>query len=162
MEKALIGAKLLSCLLSLSFFMVLANPASARQLQLIGPQKTIKEGYFTVTVEASANSNLQGLLIEAAQDPSFNRQVQTFPALGDFKQLSLTGFGNGTYFLRAISKSAEQPSNVIKVTVSHYPLWQALGLFSTGLLIFIVLIFIIIRAHRQEQYRLAAGRQEHQ
>ncbi|MGM0480515.1 MAG: hypothetical protein ACQEQZ_01145 [Pseudomonadota bacterium] len=142
--------------------MLLAEDACARQLQLSGPQQTVKEGYFTVTVTVrggNGSSASPGLIIEAAQDPKFSENVRRFPALNDFQQLSLSGFSNGTYFLRATAEPVEQPSNVIKVTVQHYPLWQALGLFTVGLLMFVALVVTIIRSHIQHQHKAATSRE---
>lgn len=144
-------AKCVVTLLSLCLLLLLPRLVSAQSLTLSGPEDTVREGYFTVSVSESNSEVVKNLVIESSTSAGFDQAVTHFPALGDFKQLSLTGFSNGTYYLRARADNIEAPSNVIQVKVNHYPLWQALGLFFVGLLLFIVLVVVLLTFHRRVQ-----------
>ena len=123
--------------------------ADAQPLVLEGPSATVREGYFTVSAswQNDQQQPLSGLVIEVSTQRNFTEVEQRFPALGNFTQLSLTGFSDGVYYLRARSDASEEPSNIINVKVQHYPLWQALGLFSSGLVIFLLLAVTLVRSH---------------
>lgn len=130
----------------------LANE-SAHQLTIEGPTSVIKEGYFNVSVSAkSEQQKLDKLTIEVATDANFTENQKQFPALGDFSTISLTGFSNGSYHLRARAETESGESlvsNVIQVTVKHYPLWQALTLFFIGLIIFVAVVTTLLLLHRK-------------
>lgn len=69
---------------------------------------------------------------------------------GDFKQISLTGFADGSYWFRARGEDADGNlwySEPTRVEVKHYPLWQAFGLFASGALMFVVLSYYLLRSH---------------
>ncbi|MDV6314872.1 hypothetical protein [Idiomarina sp. HP20-50] len=135
------------CLLSMLPTMTLAD-----SLTLSGPGSVVKEGYFTVSVRAADEAELNRLTIEVASNSEFTQSTRQFPTLGDFKDISLTGFSNGSYYLRARAQNANGQSlisNTIKVTVKHYPLWQALTLFFIGLVIFVTLVATLLLLHRQ-------------
>ncbi|RUO77816.1 hypothetical protein CWI81_04870 [Idiomarina seosinensis] len=153
MVKPSIGAGRMIKMLSLCFLLTLAAPSAAQSLQLNGPDSTVREGYFTVNVSSTTDASepIASLVIEASSSKDFKQNLQTFPALGDFKKLSLTGFSDGTYYLRARSEDVSEYSNVIQVRVQHYPLWQALGLFVVGFLIFTALVVTIIRFHQKSE-----------
>lgn len=139
-------------LLALCFFMLLPTPTLAGSLTLSGPGSVIKEGYFTVSVRATDVPELNRLTVEVASNSEFTENTRQFPALGNFKDISLTGFSNGTYYLRARAESGNGQtlvSNTIKITVKHYPLWQALTLFFIGLVIFITLVATLLLLHRR-------------
>lgn len=131
--------------------MLLLSPqlTFAQSLSLSGPKETVREGYFTVSITVNGAVEPKNLAVVSSTDKNFQKGVQRFPALGDFKQLSLTGFSDGTYYLRATADNIGQPSEIITVTVDHYPLWQALGLFLVGLLLFVTLVTVLLRSHRR-------------
>lgn len=139
-------------LLVLCFLFILPTTALASSLTLSGPDSVIKEGYFTVSVSADNADELNRVTIEVASNSDFTENTRQFPALGDFQDISLTGFSNGTYFLRARAEdtsSQTRVSNIIEIKVKHYPLWQALTLFFIGLIIFITLVATLLLLHRQ-------------
>lgn len=125
------------------------NPSS---LNLRGPSSVVKEGYFTVSVDPTDVTELNRITIEVASNLDFTEDTREFPALGHFNDISLTGFSDGKYYLRARVENASGQSfvsNTIEVTVKHYPLWQALSLFFVGLIIFITLVATLLLLHRQ-------------
>ncbi|MCK7458320.1 hypothetical protein [Idiomarina aminovorans] len=139
-------------LLALCLFFMLPTTTLASSLTLSGPESVIKEGYFTVSVHANDINELNRITIEVASDSDFTERTRQFPALGDFKDISLTGFSNGKYYVRARAEDANRQayvSNTVKITVKHYPLWQALTLFFIGLVIFITLVATLLLLHRQ-------------
>lgn len=151
-----VSAQCIIKLLSFCGLLLLAHTAAAMsspQLQLQGPNSTVKEGYFNVSVHLSGSQDqpaLNNLRIQAASSADF-KQVQEFPALGEFKQWSLTGFSNGDYYLRAVADNLAKPSNTIQVSVQHYPLWQALSLFAIGFVVFATLVITLLRLHLKAQ-----------
>lgn len=125
---------------------------SPSQLTIEGPSSVIKEGYFNVSVSAKSDKQkLNKLTIEVATDTDFTQNKKQFPALGDFSTISLTGFSDGLYHLRARAETSDGDvlvSNVIQVRVEHYPLWQALTLFFIGLIIFVAVVTTLLLFHR--------------
>lgn len=123
------------------------------QLTIEGPVSVIKEGYFNVSVSAKSElKKFDELVIEVATNESFTENQKQFPALGDFSSISLTGFSDGNYYLRAKAKTPGNQvidSNVIQVTVKHYPLWQALTLFFIGLIMFVAVVISLLLLHRK-------------
>lgn len=158
MKTARRGVDCIIKMLSLCLVALSASPLAAQQLELQGPDKVSKEGYFSVTVTGTGTkeqppNDLQNLRLQLSKSSEFSQVLQEFPALGDFRQLSLSGFSNGEYFIRAIADNVGQPSDPIKVTVSHYPLWQALSLFVAGLLLFTVLLITLWQGQRLTNQR---------
>lgn len=153
METTRSGVKCIIKMLSLCVAALCAMPLSAQQLMLDGPDSPSREGYFTVSISTPGQPemSLQNLRVETSLSKNFATVEQTFPALGDFKQLSLTGFSDGTYFLRARADNIAEPSAPIKVVVDHYPLWQALSLFGCGLVLFVLLVTVLLRAHSRTE-----------
>jgi hypothetical protein len=119
--------------------------AQAADFKLSGPTDKVSEGYFNLKVEGLGDE--QRFVVEMAHNETFSNVERQFEPLGAFRQLSLSGFDDGTYYFRA--RSGEQYSNVIAVTVSHYPLWQALLLFSLGLILFAALVFTVVYFYRR-------------
>lgn len=151
-------------LLSVSLLVIssqLMTPAYAAQvLSLNGPAHS-REGYFQLQV-----GNLQEgqrFVIEQSSNESFNHVDATYPPLGSFQQLSLSGFDNGSYFFRARllqdseSIDAVVYSNIHQISVEHYSLWQALSLFAIGAMLFIALITVLLRLHWQNRAQTAQG-----
>lgn len=117
--------------------------ASSEALTLTGPTTTISEGYFNLEVTHAQNPH--DILIEQGSDATFSSVSAEFRPMGSFEQISLSGFDDGTYYFRA--REGDRVSNVVEVTVRHYPLWQAFSLFGLGAVIFILLVKTIIRYH---------------
>lgn len=126
--------------------------SSASSLTLSGPETVIKEGYFSVSLDGSTVNELTRVTIEVARHSDFSGTIQEFPALGNFNSVSLTGFEDGTYYLRARAQDDEKTihlSNTIQVRIQHYPLWQALTLFFIGLVLFVTLTAVLLLLHRR-------------
>lgn len=139
-------------LFALCLLVMLPTTAHASSLKLSGPDSVVKEGYFTVSVSAPNFDELNRVTIEVASNSEFAKSTRQFPTLGDFQDISLTGFSNGTYYLRARAEGPDSEvytSNTIEITVQHYPLWQSLTLFFVGLVIFITLVATLLLLHRQ-------------
>lgn len=141
------------------FITLNARPASAYVLSAQGDLPTLsapsqsREGYFVLTLSESPS---QALWVEYSTDPEFTQVLRTYPWFGDFDRLTLSGFSNGEHFFRLRGDSQPQAnqtqlSNVVKVRVDHYPLWQAIGLFLVGLIVFLVLAGLIWRNHQRSR-----------
>lgn len=124
---------------------VIWNSAQADEIELSGPSDKVAEGYFNLEVEGLSEE--QRFVVEMSKSEAFNSVEREFEPLGMFRQLSLSGFDDGTYYFRA--RAGERYSNVVSVTVAHYPLWQAVALFLLGLTLFAALVFTIVYLYRR-------------
>lgn len=130
-----------------------AAEAQTKELALEGPSAVVKEGYFTLYLTGtSREQNFQKLEIEQSTDQGFTQVQGRFPFLGSFKQISLSGFNNGDYWFRARGEHSNGEvftTAPVAVTVNHYPLWQALTLFSIGAVMFLIVAGYILLAARR-------------
>jgi len=149
--------------------------AVAAEPGLDGPSATVKEGYFTLRVkdvsfysrQAAAKGEhtdnasikldkLNALHIEQSSTADFTEVAASFPLLGDFKQITLTGFADGRYWFRVRGEDTNGThwySAPLKIDVKHYPLWQAFGLFGIGAVMFVILAYYLLRAHLRVSQR---------
>lgn len=114
---------------------------------LSGPEQT-REGYFQLRLDGP--DERASFIVEQSTDEDFTEVVASFSPLGSFRQISLSGFDDGHYYFRAHIEVAGESlySNVHPLEVRHYPLWQALGLFIMGALVFIALLGTLWHLHR--------------
>lgn len=122
--------------------------------ELTGPQTIVREGYFRLTAEPGENSQgNEPFIVQMSGDEDFSAIRATFPPLGNFNRLSLSGFDDGVYYFR-LSSPADNSilSNSIRVEVRHYPLSRALGLFGLGAALFTILLILIIRFWWRDSY----------
>lgn len=119
--------------------------AQAADFELSGPSDKVSEGYFYLEVDGLSDD--QRFVVEMSHNDDFAAVEREFEPLGMFRELSLSGFDDGTYYFRA--RSGDRYSNVVSVRVSHYPLWQALLLFGLGLIIFATLVYTIVYFYRR-------------
>lgn len=133
---------------SLAYSVAYPTAQSGEQLKppseyvLGGPDTTVREGYFILSLD---NPPTGDLTIQQSADADFSAITTEFNWFGDFSATTLSGFADGTYYFRV--NTAAGSSNVIKVEVLHYPLWQAFSLFFAGLLLFLILVLLIVRMH---------------
>lgn len=130
-----------------------AAEAQTKELALEGPSAVVNEGYFTLYLTGtSPEQNFQQLEIEQSTDQNFTQVEGRFPFLGSFQQISLSGFSNGDYWFRARGERSNGEvftTAPVAVTVKHYPLWQALTLFSIGAVMFLIVAGYILLAARR-------------
>ncbi len=117
-------------------------------VRLSGPQTEVRAGYFVIEFE-QVPAALRPLYLQVSTSNSFDTIVQTVPVMGDFEQVTLTGFESGHYFIRATHEDTVVSETAINVTVSHYPVWQALTLFCIGALLFLLLLITLISGHKK-------------
>ncbi|RUO33213.1 hypothetical protein CWE14_08295 [Aliidiomarina soli] len=143
MQKLLIG--ILVVMSTLGSGLLLSGTAFADTAQpgltLQGPDK-VREGYFQLRVDGVAEED--SFVIELASSEQFATVENTFSPLGAFRQLSLSGFDDGRYYFRAVHSGTGEYSNIHQLDVVHYPLWQALSLFTLGALLFISLLVTML------------------
>ena len=141
----------ISLLLLITLF---ARPTSAYLQPAAEPPVTLsaievsREGYFVLQLTPRPE---QALWIDYTSDAEWTEVQRTYAWFGDFEQMTLSGFANGVHYFRVRDASNNVLSNVVQVQVDHYPLWQALSLFFGGLVVFVVLVVLVIRNHRQSQ-----------
>lgn len=130
--------------------MLLSAPVVAQtdELELSGPSATVREGYFTLSVETARDDSTASLVVERSNTENFSSVTHQYPFLGSSTSMTLSGFADGEYWFRvSASESAGTPSSpAIRVQVQHYPLWQALSLFAIGAALFLVVLVYILRA----------------
>ncbi|MCC5856234.1 MAG: hypothetical protein JJU10_11250 [Idiomarina sp.] len=127
--------------------------SSEPELTLSGPSGTISEGYFRL--QFTGADRTRDVVIEQGGDDSFETIRAEFSPMGDFDQIALSGFPDGTFYFRA--REGDNFSETVTVTVQHYPLWQALGLFAAGAILFFLLAWTLIRAHRNRNKEASHG-----
>lgn len=130
--------------------MLLSAPVIAQtdELELSGPSATVREGYFTLSVETAEGESTESLIVERSTSENFNSVTHQYPFLGSTTSMTLSGFADGDYWFRVSTgeQSGKQSSPAIRVQVQHYPLWQALSLFAVGAALFLVVLVYILRA----------------
>ena len=144
-------ALLITCLLCL------AGPSLATSSWVLtGPEHT-REGYFQLRLEHplddDASEASTEFIIELSRHADFSSIEQEFAPLCSLTQLSLSGFEDGIYFFRARTATNEY-SNIHRIEVSHYPLWQALSTFVLGAILLTSLLTTLLMLHRR--YRTAS------
>ncbi len=134
---------LLSILISCS-----AVAQSEDAVVLSGPVEKVRAGYFVVELD-HVSPTLRPLSLQVSQSKSFASLLQTVPIMGNFNQVTLTGFESGHYYIRAVHQQRVVSQTAIEVTVEHYPIWQALTLFVLGALLFLLLLLTLIMGHKK-------------
>lgn len=122
---------------------------------LQGPDQT-REGYFQLhLVDAEGQPVPGGFTIEVSRSADFAVIESEFAPLGSFNRLSLSGFDDGVYYFRARlgdPSHNREYSSTHAILVSHYPLWQALGAFSVGAILFACLLLTLLTLHRRYRW----------
>lgn len=138
---------LLMC--SLLFYAATFNAvvSAASELQLEGPVEPVAEGYFKLHINEPLHP--PDVVIEQSNSPSFQSITARYSPMGDFQQVSLSGFASGDYYFRA--RSQDMLSNTVHVVVAHHSLQQAFTLFFIGAVLFTVLTLCILGYHRAYQ-----------
>ena len=144
-------ALLTTCLLCL------AGPSLATSSWVLTGPEHSREGYFQLRLEQgpeveAADASAE-FIIEVSRHADFSNIEQEFAPLGSFTQLSLSGFDDGIYYFRARTASDDY-SNIHRIEVSHYPLWQALSTFVLGAILLTRLLTTLFMLHRR--YRAAS------
>ncbi|OIN01923.1 hypothetical protein BFR57_07675 [Idiomarina sp. MD25a] len=134
---------LLSILISCS-----AMAQSEDTVVLSGPTEEVRAGYFVVELQ-QVSPALRPLTLQVSHTKSFSSVLQTVPVMGDFNQVTLTGFESGHYYIRAVHQQRVVSQTAIEVTVEHYPIWQAVTLFALGALLFLLLLLTLIMGHKK-------------
>ena len=102
------------------------------------------EGYFVLNWTTAPDA-VAPVVIQQSLDAGFGAPVNIdVPANG---AITLTGFDNGTYYIRAQQAGAADSDTVV-VEVAHHSLSRAFGFFLTGLILFQILTVTIIRGNR--------------
>lgn len=127
------------------------------EIILTGPERTVSEGYFQLEFQLAAPRDTQNVIIERSTSEAFQSIEASYPPLGSFQTITLSGFDDGTYYFRAINTDTGLVSNVVAVSVQHYPLSRALVLFGAGAIIFMLLVTFILKAHRKTQAGVKKG-----
>ncbi|EKE82946.1 hypothetical protein [Idiomarina xiamenensis] len=143
-------------LLSLPLQALSQRTDANNELTLSGPGVVSKEGYFTlqVGVPVSVGQAAQPLQIAMSEHADMSAVSATYRPLGDFQQLTLSGFADGSYYFQArlddAGNDAAEPllSDIVRVDVKHYSHAQAYGLFIAGALLFSILVILVLCLHR--------------
>lgn len=63
---------------------------------------------------------------------------------------TISGKSDGDYFYRLVDEQSSQISNTVKVEVSHHSLEHAILFFIAGAIVFISILFLILKGNRLE------------
>ncbi|MGD8812014.1 MAG: hypothetical protein PVH16_04700 [Thioalkalispiraceae bacterium] len=63
----------------------------------------------------------------------------------------ISGKPDGVYYYRIVGMDSQPPvsSNTLKVSVAHHPLVNAFVFFTAGAMVFVAILFLIIKGSRQ-------------
>lgn len=124
---------------------VQAQTSKVKEFKLTAPANS-REGYFQLLISGVPDE--AGFIVEQAADESFTQVMNSYTPVGSFQQLSVSGFDDGVYYFRArLNGSENEYSNIVQVSVSHYSLWQALGLFTLGTVLLLSLLLTLFILH---------------
>lgn len=124
-----------------------SGPASAVQ------QLESSEGFFILNFDhySVAYDGLKITRLPAPHGQAEWDDLQIFDITGQ-RQVTLSGFGNGIYQARLIdSLGNKTPVLIAEVHVQHRSLSQALFLFGSGLMVFLLLAGLLWRFHYKEE-----------
>ncbi|MCW8857208.1 MAG: hypothetical protein OQJ95_07590 [Kangiella sp.] len=133
------------------------------ELKLEPKEQSSNAGYFSVEWNTSSTNQIDPeqvlidsarkspLYLQLATNESFSPQLQRLDVTHQDK-IHLTGYDDGTYFLRLLDEQQNVLSNVASVTVTHHPLARVWLVFGVGALMFVILIgYMISRAFRSKE-----------
>jgi hypothetical protein len=115
-------------------------------LQLSTDSQVSTAGYYQLSWSGKASV----FQLHESTTPDF----RTFNIIYEGKDLArvMSGKPDGDYFYRLRTNRNNQPytSNVVKVTVAHHPLKNAILFFSAGAIVFVSIIILVVKGNRKE------------
>ena len=115
-------------------------------LQLSSDSQVATAGYYQLTWSGEAN-------VFQLQE-STTSDFKSFRVIYEGKDLArvISGKPDGDYFYRLArtDKNSSPVSNTVKVIVSHHPLKNALLFFLAGAIVFVAILFLILKGKRLE------------
>lgn len=121
---------------------------NANAIELRSDTEIATAGYFQLHWNG-ANTNAESFLLQESDDPDFH----SYKVIYKGKDLArvMSGKPNGDYYYRLITSDNKNSlsSNILKVTVTHHPLIQAVLFFITGAIVFISILILIYKGSRQ-------------
>lgn len=109
---------------------------------------THQSGAEQVLIDSAGNTPLY---LQLATNESFSPELQLLDVTHQDK-IHLTGYDEGTYFLRLLDEQQNVLSNVASVTVAHHSLLRVWLVFAVGAIMFLILIgYMISRAFQSKE-----------
>lgn len=133
----------LTFLVIFSIFLASASQA-ANAIQLSSDSQLATAGYFQL-LWSGQNKDFQ-------LQESFTPDFQSYKVIYEGQDLArvVSGKSNGDYFYRVASiENSSSVSNVLKVSVQHHSLANAVMFFVAGAIVFISTIVLIIKGNKQ-------------
>lgn len=133
------------------------------EFELTPHEQSSNAGYFSVewnSLTTNQSEDEQVLLDSAYEAPKylqlatnegFSPELQLLD-IGYQDKIHLTGYDDGTYFLRLLDEQQNVLSNVASVTVAHHSYKRVWLVFGIGAVMFVILIgYMISRAFRSKE-----------
>lgn len=119
--------------------------ATGASLQLSSDNEIASAGYFQLQWHGPAGE----YLLHESSTPEFTTSKNIYR--GSDTASVISGKPDGEYYYRVSLDNGSQPqrSNILKVTVSHHTLTQALLFFFAGAVVFLTILIMIIQGSRQ-------------
>lgn len=133
-------------------FLVSSLLAQPGQVELSTDTKTTREGKFKLTWTAgSLSKDVHFRLTE--HEPGSQREPIVFLE-GNHKGITISGKSNGKFRYVLEAYSPENPGEIlasdsVEVTVRHHSLTNAFIAFTTGAVLFLITILMILTGHRK-------------
>jgi hypothetical protein len=132
----------------LLFFTCLLNPVHASvdsPIKLTSDSEVATAGFFQLRWQSNSPGPWQ-------LQESENSDLKDYKVIYSGPDLArvISGKSNGIYYYQvvAIKNPVSEKSNIIKVTVAHHPLTNAFIFFIVGALIFLAILFSILKGNR--------------
>lgn len=124
----------------------IASTQYSYALQLNSDSQIATAGYY----QLSWTGKSKNLQLQESNQPDFNSRKILYQ--GPDRARVISGQSDGDYYYRISStdKNKIDFSNVIKVTVRHHPLENAIMFFIAGFIVFMAILVLIINGKRLE------------
>ena len=132
----------------LLFFTCLLNPVQAAvdsPIELTSDSEVATAGFFQLRWKSNSHGPWQ-------LHQSENSDLKDYKVIYSGPDLArvISGKSNGIYYYQVVANknSVSEKSNIVKVTVAHHPLTNAFLFFIVGALIFLAILFSILKGNR--------------
>ena len=126
-------------------FLFVLNIQHAYAIQLSSDSKVATAGYYQLLWSGQSK--------QFQLQESFSADFNTYELIYEGKDLArvVSGKPNGDYFYRvSAGENNSLVSNIVKVTVSHHPLENAILFFIAGAIVFISTLILILNANKKQ------------
>jgi hypothetical protein len=118
----------------------------AASIELSSDSEIASAGYYQLSWTTGTKQDYQ-LQESASEDFQSYKTIYQGPDQASV----ISGKPDGVYYYRIVGMDSQPPvsSNTLKVSVAHHPLVNAFVFFTAGAMVFVAILFLIIKGSRQ-------------